>query len=60
MLSIPYSVRALGVQTGYPYYADVVITGMKHVLAKCYIITVINASSYPLNSPTFWCPFLLS
>ena len=36
ILSIPYSVRALGVWTGYPYYADVVITGMKHVLAKCY------------------------
>ena len=36
MLSIPYSVRALGVWTGYPYYANVEITGMKHVLAKCY------------------------
>ena len=27
LLSIPYSVRALGVWTGYPYYADVKITG---------------------------------
>ena len=28
LLSIPHSVRALGVWTGYPYYADVVIRGM--------------------------------
>ena len=28
VLSISYSVRALGVWTGYPYYADVVIRGM--------------------------------
>ena len=27
ILSIPDSVKALGVWTGYPYYADVVITG---------------------------------
>ena len=27
LLSIPYSVRALGVWPEYPYYADVVITG---------------------------------
>ena len=45
LLSIPYSVRALGVRTGYPYYADVVITGMQiyihiatcsYVCVKCY------------------------
>ena len=30
LLSIPYSVRALGVWTGYPYYADVVIIGMQN------------------------------
>ena len=30
LLSIPYSVRALGVYIGYPYYADVVITGMQN------------------------------
>jgi len=28
VLSIPYSVRELGVWSGYPYYADVVIIGM--------------------------------
>ena len=27
LLSIPYSVRAQGVRTGYPYYADVKIIG---------------------------------
>ena len=28
LLSIPHSVKALGVWTGYPYYTDVVIRGM--------------------------------
>ena len=28
VLSIPYSVQALGVWAAYPYFADIVITGM--------------------------------
>ena len=28
ILSIPHSVQTLGVQTGYPYYADVLVIGM--------------------------------
>jgi len=32
VLSIPYSVQKLGVWTGYPYYADVVITGTYMVI----------------------------
>ena len=37
LLSIPYSTRSLGVYANYPYYADVIITGM-----YVYIYTMVN------------------
>ena len=50
--SIPYSVRALGVWSGYPYYADVVLTGTQNfTYSHVYVlntttIVIINASIF--------------
>ena len=36
LLSVPYSVRTLGVWTGYPYNADIIIIGMQYFAPVTY------------------------
>ena len=45
LLSIPYSSRALGVRTQYPYYADVLIIGT-YLRLHSYIILLYYVSTY--------------
>ena len=46
ILSIPYSVKALGVWAGYPYYADVLVIGMYVYVHMWYYVAMCMHQKY--------------